>query len=413
MGDRAGRHAPAPPVPADHDVSGLPRTLASAALGAALTPLNSTMVAVALPALTGEFGVEPSRVTLTVVTGYLAATLAVQIPAGRMADRIGYARALTWGRVMFASGSVLATLAPWLSFVILGRLLMAAGGALIVPTAMALIRVTVGADKRARAFGTMGAVMSGAAAIGPALGAWIVATFGWRALFVVNVPLLTASWLLQPPVPASEPAGSTPAAARRLDLTLLRNGGFLAGAGVIATQNLAMYSLLFQVPFLFGAEPRLGLAIIAMTATMALSSPFGGWLADRAGARVMVVIAGLIGVAGVIGLSRLPSTAGLPAISGWLLLVGLAIGLSSGPAQATAMGSVPPEHSAIAAAMSAMFRYLGGVAGTAILGVALGAGHDGGASHHLALWIFAGAFAVSALLGCTFPARTYDRAGAG
>src|SRR5215213_2990732 len=109
--------------------------LASAALGAALTPLNSTMVAVALPALSAEFGAPAATVTVFVVTGYLVATLVLQMPAGSIADRLGYARALTWGRWIFGAGAIAGALAPSLVAVVGGRLLMAAGGALIIPTA--------------------------------------------------------------------------------------------------------------------------------------------------------------------------------------------------------------------------------------------------------------------------------------
>ncbi len=145
--------------------------LASAALGAALTPLNSTMVAVALPALSAEFDAPASTVTLLVVTGYLVATIVAQLPAGSVADRVGYTRALTWGRLMFGGGAAVGMLAQSLAAVVVGRLLMAAGGALIIPTAMALLRISYPVERRARAFGVMGGVMGGAAAIGPALGA--------------------------------------------------------------------------------------------------------------------------------------------------------------------------------------------------------------------------------------------------
>ena len=127
--------------------------LISAALGAALTPLNSTMVAVALPALSVEFDAPADRVTLFVITGYLIATIVSQMPAGTVADRVGYARALSWGRWTFGLGAALGMLAPSLSTVVGGRLLMAAGGALIIPTAMALIRIAVPVERRARAFG--------------------------------------------------------------------------------------------------------------------------------------------------------------------------------------------------------------------------------------------------------------------
>jgi MFS family permease len=132
-------------VPADHHRPRVKQfrgsVLVSAALGAALTPLNSTMVAVALPALADEFMSPAAAVTVFVVTGYLIATLVLSVPAGSVADRVGYTRALRWGRWMFAAGSIVGTLAPTLGLVVAGRLLMAAGGALINPTAMALLRI--------------------------------------------------------------------------------------------------------------------------------------------------------------------------------------------------------------------------------------------------------------------------------
>jgi len=236
--------------------------LASAALGAALTPLNSTMVAVALPALGMEFNAPAATVTLFVITGYLVATIVAQMPAGTIADRAGYARALTWGRWTFGVGTATGMLAPSLPIVTVGRLLMAAGGALIIPTAMALVRIASPPERRSRAFGIMGSVMGGAAALGPALGSWMTVHFGWRSLFVINVPILLLSWMLQPRV-AEDHAAAGPR--RSGYLSLLRNRAFMTGAGVISTQNLAMYSLLIQVPFLFGgsegAGAGLGLAI--------------------------------------------------------------------------------------------------------------------------------------------------------
>ncbi len=378
--------------------------LASAALGAALTPLNSTMVAVALPALSVEFGAPASTVTLFVVTGYLVATIVSQLPAGSVADRIGYARALTWGRLMFGTGAAVGVLAPSLPVVVAGRLLMAAGGALIIPTAMALLRISYPAERRSRAFGVMGGVMGGAAAIGPALGAWMTAHFGWRSLFVINVPLLLLSWMLQPRVDA-EP---TPARNRQFGYaSLLRNRAFMAGAGVVSTQNLAMYSLLIQVPFLFGgsdgADAGLGLAIIAMTLTMAATSPLGGWLVEWVGVKVVVAAGGLIGALGVAALGALPSAASAREVGMRLLLVGLGLGLSTGPANAAAITAVPQEQSAIASATMSMLRYLGAIAGTLILSAAFGTGEAAGARQHLALWVFVAALIVSAVRGATLP----------
>jgi EmrB/QacA subfamily drug resistance transporter len=452
-------------VPTDHDRPRVKRfrgsVLVSAALGAALTPLNSTMVAVALPDLAAQFSSPAAAVTVFVVTGYLIATLVLSVPAGSVADRVGYTRALMWGRWMFAAGSILGTLAPTLGLVVVGRLLMAGGGALINPTAMALLRISVPPERRSRAFGTMGAVMGGAAAIGPALGGWISAEVGWRMLFVINLPLLVISWLFEPRVEAPAAAqreasrwfdwpGSvllgvalvavtiaTRTAAplaywlaiggaiafvalilheRRIDapvlnLSFFRRRGFVAGAGVIATQNLAMYSLLIQIPFLFGGgdqASRLGLAIIAMTLTMAVMSPLGGWLVEWIGVRAVVVTGGLLAAAGVIGLTQLATTARPYEIAMRLLLVGLGLGLSTGPANASAVTAVPAHQSAMASATVSMLRYVGAIGGTVILSFAMSGG-QAESRPAVALWAFVAALLLSALLGLALPPLPDER----
>jgi MFS family permease len=407
-------------------------------------------VAVALPALSAEFGAPAATVTVFVVTGYLVATLVSSMPAGSIADRLGYSRALNWGRAIFLGGAIVGAVAPTLGAVVGGRLLMAAGGALIVPTAMALLRIAVPVEKRARAFGTMGAVMGGSAALGPAVGAAMTDAFGWRSLFLINLPLLFLSWVLQPRGVADErsPMRARPfdwpgsvliavalllitfstrdaapraywlaaagvaafialiaherrAVAPVLNLGLFRQRGFVAGAGVISTQNLVMYSLLIQVPFLFaagaGSDSRLGVAIIAMTFTMAAMSPVGGLLVEYVGVRTVVAAGGIIAAIGVFALTRLPPTAAPRDVAMRLLFVGLGLGLSTGPANASAISAVPQEDSAVASATVSMLRYLGAIGGTVILSIALAG------SSQFALWAFVVALVVSVALGLILP----------
>jgi len=175
---------------------------------------------------------------------------------------------------------------------------------------------------------------------------------------------------------------------------------------VIAAQNLAMYSLLIQIPFLYGGGDDdgsgLGLAIIAMTLTMAATSPLGGWLVEWIGVRTVVTAGGLVAAAGVVSLTRLALTASPAEIAVPLLLVGLGLGLSTGPANAAAVTAVPPHQSAMASATVSMLRYLGAIGGTVILSIAMSPGM---ARPALALWSFVAALVLSALLGLMLPAH--------
>lgn len=380
-----------------------PRLIAAVAIAAGLTPLNSTMIAIALPAISADFAVAAATVTAWVVTGYLVAVMSCQIPAGTVADRIGYARALDVGRWLFAAGTLAGLFAPALPLVVAGRLLMAAGGALMVPTAMALLRVSVPLERRPSAFGAMGAVMGTAAALGPAVGGFFTARFGWRSLFLVNLPLLLASWLLQPRGLSAAPTPPPRAGGPLIDFQFLRIPVYAGGAGIIGLQNLAMYALLFQVPFLYGASSdagtsRLGLVMMAMTATMAAFSPVGGRVAESIGVRRVTFAGGVAGAVGIALLTQLATAGSLAGLAVGLLLVGLGLGLSTGPSQAAALSAVDPRQSAMASALMQMMRYGGGIAGTGILSVALAGGAGNPARHAVALWCFAGAFAASA--GC-------------
>jgi MFS family permease len=177
-----------------------------------------------------------------------------------------------------------------------------------------------------------------------------------------------------------------------------------------------MYSLLILIPFLFGGAQgaSVGVAIMAMTATMALTSPVGGRLAERFGARLLIVVGGLIGMTGVVAIERLGSNASPFDIGLRLLLVGLALGLCIGPAQAAGLTVVAAEKSALGSATMSMVRYLGSIAGTIILGFALATEANGAARVDTALWIFAAAFLASSLLGALLPVRqaAADRASA-
>ena len=150
-------------------VSGQPpqRFFIGLLLAAGLAPLNSTMIAVALPAIGTEFRAAPADLTQWLVTSYLMLCLVMQSPGGKIGDLWGRSLALRLGLLCFFLGSAAGALAFSIAMLVGARLLMALGGALLLPAAMAAMRNLVAADQRGRIFGMLGAILGLAAAIGP------------------------------------------------------------------------------------------------------------------------------------------------------------------------------------------------------------------------------------------------------
>src|SRR2546425_1350504 len=167
------------------------------ALGTMLAPLNSTMIAVALPEVMDEFKVGLGSAGW-LVTAYLIAMASLQPVAGKIGDRIGRCRLVLGGLMCFGLASLIATVAPNLWVLIALRVLQAGAGALIVPNGAALIREVVPAERRGARFGLIGAGVGLAAAAGPPFGSALIITAGWRAVFYVNLllvlPALAISW---------------------------------------------------------------------------------------------------------------------------------------------------------------------------------------------------------------------------
>ncbi|MEA2462488.1 MAG: pyruvate, water dikinase, partial [Acidobacteriota bacterium] len=181
-----------------------PRRFIGLGLAALLAPLNSTIIAVALPTITTAFVASPALATRWLVTAYLVVTIVAQSPAGKLADLWGTSRVLTLGRSMFGLGALLAAFSPSLPVLGAGRMLMALGGAFTIPTVFAFLRNSVPHERRGRVFGVFGAIMGAAAAAGPIIGGFLTTRFGWHSIFFVNVPVVLLSFAFVPPERAPE-----------------------------------------------------------------------------------------------------------------------------------------------------------------------------------------------------------------
>jgi MFS family permease len=407
-----------------------PLLLAALLLASSQAPLGSTLIAVALPSLATSLGADAVQASTLLVASYLVVTVLFQGPGGRLSDAIGHARALWIGMALFAMGSVGGLLSPTLWLLALSRSVAAIGGALVVPSTMALMRLAVPPERRGRVFGTFGAVMALAAAVGPVMGGEIVSHFGWRAVFLASLPFLGLAALLfrLVPLPRTTPAGSTVAGldwiglvmlaaslatlvgggrtagslrypllvaglvagalfVRRqwtsarpvLDVRLLSNPVMAGSSAIMGLQNFAMYGLMFQLPLFFehlrGVPPRaVGYGLFAMMIGMVAASPVGGRLTDRFGPRTTGLVGATVMALGCLGMVNLGRFEAPSDAMPWLLLAGAGLGLCSAPAQSSAMASIPGERAGMAAGLSSTIRYLGGISTIIVQAVVLGGG---------------------------------------
>jgi len=194
------RHCPhmtaAPPnrVPATTGMTTRQRwTIICTVIGSGAVFLDGTIVNAALKhigqELPGTFvGVLEGQAYI--VGGYLAVLAALLILSGALSDHYGRRKVYAIGLVGFAATSALCGVAPTLEWLVVFRLAQGAAGALLIPGSLALITHAFDGVARARAFGIWAAATAGLTILGPIVGGTIVDTVGWRAAFLINVPLL-------------------------------------------------------------------------------------------------------------------------------------------------------------------------------------------------------------------------------
>ncbi|KNB51050.1 MFS transporter [Streptomyces caatingaensis] len=408
--------------------------LLALALGFVMAVLDTTIMNVAGPSLRTGLHLSLSGLTW-VVGGYILVFASLLLLAGSLAARYGARRVYLAGLALFTAASLLCAAAPAAGVLLAGRLLQGAGAALFMPSSLTLLLAAFpGARERARVLGLWSAIVSTAGGLGPALGGVLVDAFGWRSIFLINLPFGLAGLVLARRVVADLPGrpGALGAGGHALGLLALAglsygliqgpergwtDAGVLGGLAVAVLGaaafvlrerraadrilpgalladsrfraasligflfNFAAYGLLFVLGLFFqqarGASPmEAGLEMLPTQ----LVWPLGNVLYTRYGRRLgnRAALAGSLGLAAA-GLPVLALTVG-PGTPYWVLAVVLGvlntgIGVASPAMTGALMEAAGPEHSAMASASLNANRQIGSLVGVAVMSaVVAGAG---------------------------------------
>jgi len=169
--------------------------LASLCLSMLLSSLGTSSANVALPTLAKNFGASFQEVQWVVVA-YLVAITSSIVSFGRLGDLLGRQKLLGAGLLVFSAASLVGGIAPALWVVIIARAIQGLGAAIMMSLAFAFVSEIVPKAKTGSAMGLLGTTSAVGTALGPSLGGVLIQWFGWRAIFLVNVPLGLAAFAL-------------------------------------------------------------------------------------------------------------------------------------------------------------------------------------------------------------------------
>jgi EmrB/QacA subfamily drug resistance transporter len=401
--------------------------LASLALAMLLSSLDASIANVALPTLAHAFDASFQAVQWVVLANLLALT-ALIVSVGRLGDIAGRRRLLLAGISLFTVASVLSGLAPTLAWLIAARAAQGVGSAIMMALAMAMVGETVSKEKTGSAMGLLGTMSAIGTALGPSLGGLLIAGFGWRAVFLVNVPLGLAAFLLarrhlpaDRVAPKTERAGFDPVGTVLLALVLAAYAlAVTLGRGHFGSLNAALLAAALLGAWLFvlaekkATSPLIRLAMFrertlcanlatsavvatVVTATLvvgpfyltralgldaaqvglvlsigplvaALTAVPAGRLADRFGAQ-RISGAGLIGMAaGSVALALLPATLGLAGYIGPIVAITAGYGIFQTANNTAVMAEVRADQRGGISGLLNLSRNLGRVTGSSVMG---------------------------------------------
>lgn len=393
-----------------------------------LSSLGTSVANVALPTLEEAFSASFGEVQW-VVLAYLLSVTTMVVSAGRLGDVVGRRRLLMAGIATFTLASTLCATAPALWLLILARALQGLGAAAMMALSLAFAAETVPKARTGSAMGLLGSTSAIGTALGPSLGGVLIASLGWRAIFLANVPLgLLALRLAYRHLPVDR-REQDPARPPRFDLagtlalalalgayalavtieighlgplsvalllaaiggaglfvfaerraesplisaTMFRDPVLSAGLVTSGLVSSVMMATLVVGPFYLARALGLGPALVGLVmsvgpAVVALSGVPAGHIADRLGAR-RITVAGLAGVAGgTVLLAVIPTRFGVPGYLGPIVVMTLGYALFQTANNTAVVAGATADRRGVTSGMLNLSRNLGLLTGASVMG---------------------------------------------
>jgi len=379
-----------------------------------LTPFMGSSINIALPAIQQEFHADAVLLSW-VATAYLLATAISLVPLGRLGDIYGRKKVFLWGTYLLTAASLLSAFSPSVAMLIVFRIILGVGSAMVFATRMAILTSVFPPGERGAAFGINVAAVYAGLSCGPFFGGIMTQHLSWRSLFLLPIPLcgvvifliinkLKGEWaeakgesfdlkgtiiygitlialiygisclpsVLSFALVLLGIAGLVVFVKWELSIShpvfevgLFRTNRIFAFSSLAA---LIHYSATFAVTFMMSLylqyikalTPEMaGFVLVSQPLMMALFSPFAGKISDRIEPRIIASTGMALMAAGLILLTRLGQDTPESFIIPCLLLLGFGYGLFSSPNMNAIMSSVEKRFYGIAAGAVATMRLLG------------------------------------------------------